>query len=85
MDHSIHHGGAIVDARQDVGTEIVDKVWERKRPGVTPPSRRAIQDVVQWIDEAEIANRTWARNALIVVAVVVALVLLAARLGLLPQ
>ena len=85
MDNDIHRGGAIVNARQQVGTEIVDKVWGRKRPGVTRPSRRAIQGVVQWIDEAEITNRTWARNALIVVAVFVALVLLAARLGLLPR
>jgi len=56
-----------------------------RRRGVTAPSPRAVAAVLAWIDAAEAANRTWARNLLEVLAVIVALLLLAFRSGLLPH
>jgi hypothetical protein len=47
-----------------------------------PPSRRAISDLLEWIDEAQTAQRTWARNALLVVGTIAVLLWLALRLGL---
>jgi hypothetical protein len=52
---------------------------------VTAPSQRAITGVLAWIDDAETANRTWARNLLAVLAMIVTLLLLAFRTGLLPD
>ena len=85
MDKNIYRGGAIVDPRRHVGTGIVDKTAGCKRPGGTRPSTRAIQGVLQWIDEAEAANGTWARNTLMVLSIFVVLVLLAVRMERLLQ
>jgi len=53
-----------------------------RRRGAMPPSRRAISDLLEWIDEAQTAQRTWARNALLVVGTIAVLLWLALRLGL---
>jgi hypothetical protein len=55
----------------------------RKRPGVKRPSPRAVNGVLEWIDEAQSTQSTWARNALVVVGLVGVLLWLALRLGLL--
>ena len=52
---------------------------------VRPPSERAVNGVLQWIAEAQVANRAWARNALSVIACFGALLLLAIRLGVVRQ
>jgi hypothetical protein len=55
----------------------------KKRRGVGTVSPRRINDLLAWIDEAQNVHRTWARNALIVLGVVVVLLLVALRTGLL--
>ncbi len=57
--------------------------FSARRRGALPPSRRAIDGVLQWIDEAHASQRTWARNALIGVLAFAGLVWLALWLGLL--
>jgi len=85
MVGNIHRGSAIVDPRPHVGAGILQKMSGRERPGATRPSPRTIRNVLQWIDDAKAANRTWARNTLFAFGVFVALMLLAVRMGLLPH
>ncbi|MHB0955467.1 MAG: hypothetical protein ACYC0X_03720 [Pirellulaceae bacterium] len=59
--------------------------WSARRRGVRPPSRHVIYEVLQWIDEAEAAQRTWAKNALAVISMIATLVWVAMRLGLLSE
>jgi hypothetical protein len=56
-----------------------------KRRGARPPSRRAIGDLLEWIDDAHTAQRTWARNTLLLVSTIAVLVWVMLRLGLLPE
>jgi hypothetical protein len=51
-----------------------------RRCAVRPPSRRAINGLLKWIDDAEAAQRTWARNALVAVCVIAVLAWLAQQL-----
>ena len=61
------------------------KVRSKHHRTVMAPSQRAITGVLAWIDDAETANRTWARNLLAVLAMLVVLLLLAFRTGLLTD
>ncbi len=54
----------------------------QKRRGVTWASDRAVSGVLQWIDDAEASGRTWARNALAVIGVLLALLVIALKTGL---
>jgi hypothetical protein len=52
-----------------------------ERPHPPPRARRGIEGVLDWIEEAELVNRRWARDSLVVFLTLVLLFLLAVRLG----
>lgn len=85
MAESIYRDGTTRSPQRRVGVHIVDPPRSRERIGVGRPSPRTIQGLFQWIHEADRANRPWARNSLVLLALFVTLVLLAIKLGVLPQ
>ncbi len=64
------------------GAGTVDGRDSERRCGVRWPSDRAVSGVLQWIDEAEASGRTWARNALVVIGLLLAVLWLALKTGL---
>jgi hypothetical protein len=58
-----------------------DVVKEARTLGPNPDT----SGVLEWIDQADRSNRTWARNTLAVFAAIVIPLLAAVKLGLLPQ
>ena len=57
----------------------------RKPRGVARPSIRSINGLLDWIAEAQAVNGTWVGNFLVVLGFLLALLLLASGLGLLPR
>jgi hypothetical protein len=57
----------------------------RRRPGVRGPSPRSINGLLEWIDTAQRVNGTWIVRFLAVEGVLLALLLLASAVGLLPR
>jgi signal transduction histidine kinase len=55
------------------------------RPGAMPPSRRAINGLLEWVDEAQASQRTWAQRALVVIGTIVVVLWLMLRFGLLLE
>jgi hypothetical protein len=62
------------DRSYSVGTD--------RPPRTMRPSSRAIGAVLEWIDEAHEDQRSWARNSLVVVAVLMGALLVALKSGL---
>jgi len=85
MTENTHSAPAAGTCAEAAGARPGKKVQRKYHRKVTAPSPRAVTGVLAWIDDAETANRTWARNLLAVLAIIVALFLLAFRTGLLPH
>ena len=59
----------------------VDAPHSIDRRGAPRPSPRAIRQILEWVDHAHAAQRSWARNMLVVVLVLMAVLFLAMGLG----
>ncbi len=57
----------------------------QRRRGVQRASDRSVSGVLEWIDAAEVSGRNWARNALAVVGVLLALLWLTFEICLIAE
>jgi hypothetical protein len=85
MAETYFRHGPVNGPGESLAAGLKRAVRSKKWPWITPPSSRAVDGVLQWIDEAQRLQQKWAGEALIAVGILVLLLLLGLSTGVLHE